>query len=371
MSIENSFDLPVPRDDVMREHIEASHRKTTLWWECRNTSPVLGIGLRRQNFPVSRANDFWPDIYHEPDFPCLVTEQIRLVNACAFGGDAAPTLAGNYGSRGTPMILSLFLGATPKFDDQTIWCDPIIGDIKDFAPSFDPQNPWLRRSLHLFQEQTRAISAGILPCIPGIGDCLTNLSGLRGVQDLLFDVIDAPREIHRIREIMIPAFVEAYQMFCAQYPAAVPGTATWLSWAPGTTYPVQCDFSTLLSPDMFKEFVLPEVEYLSDYIEYMCWHLDGPDELKHLDILLECPHIKAIQWLPGAGQPMPADEKWRPVIEKILKAGKAVTLGASSLEQARALVECYPHPGLCISCRDVLNEENVMRVEKYFGLNMW
>lgn len=68
----------------------------------------------------------------------------------------------------------------------------------------------------------------------------------------------------------------------------------------------------------FEKFVLYELEKLKDYLEYMVWHLDGPDEIKHLDILLSLPYIKAIQVVPGAGRPPCTSSLWLPNIEKIL-----------------------------------------------------
>ena len=32
-------------------------------------------------------------------------------------------------------------------------------------------------------------------------------------------------------------------------------------------YPLQCDFSAMISPDMFEEFVLPELRYHLSYLE--------------------------------------------------------------------------------------------------------
>ena len=42
------------------------------------------------------------------------------------------------------------------------------------------------------------------------------------------------------------------------------------------------------------------------------YHLDGPGAVVHLDALLEIPHMKAIQWVPGAGQPTAAG--WIPLM---------------------------------------------------------
>jgi len=371
MSTQNHFTLPIPSDAVLAERIKASRRKVARWWECKNTSPVLNLILNRPDFPTCQADRMWPTPEADPDFALLAAEQMRWVHHAAFGGDAIPHVAPNFGKRGTPMVLSFFLGAQPIFGPHTIWYDPIITDIRDFDPEFDPDNAWFKKNLALFEELAKASPQFILPDIPGIGDYLTNLSGLRGVQDLIYDVMDSPQEIRRIREKMVPIFAEVYGSFAKRYLNPEEGTQTWLVWAPGTTYPVQCDFSTMMNPAQFREHIMPELEFLSGHLEYMCWHLDGPDEIKHLDALLESPHIKTIQWVPGAGQPHDCEPQWRPMIEKILASGRGVILHAYNLEEARTLIETYPAKGLQIICWDTMNEENVGKVERYFGEKMW
>lgn len=50
-----------------------------------------------------------------------------------------------------------------------------------------------------------------------------------------------------------------------------------LLWSglPGRVAKLQCDFSAMISPDMFKEFVLPYLKKQCDYLDYSLCHLDG------------------------------------------------------------------------------------------------
>jgi hypothetical protein len=61
-----------------------------------------------------------------------------------------------------------------------------------------------------------------------------------------------------------------------------------------------------------------------DWLDYAVYHLDGPGAVPHLDLLLEIPSLRAIQWTPGAGQPpMP---HWLPMLRRIQSAGKGLFL---------------------------------------------
>lgn len=69
----------------------------------------------------------------------------------------------------------------------------------------------------------------------------------------------------------------------------------------GRGYPVQNDFSALISTSMHQEFFLEELLNEINYLDNSIYHLDGPDASKHLNIILEIPHLNAIEWVPGAG----------------------------------------------------------------------
>ena len=76
----------------------------------------------------------------------------------------------------------------------------------------------------------------------------------------------------------------------------------WVNlWFPGKGYPVQNDFTCLISASMYGEFFLEELVNEINYLDYSIYHLDGPDALKHLDMILEIPRLNAVQWVPGAG----------------------------------------------------------------------
>lgn len=372
MSAKDRFSLPVPDDFSMKAHIEQSQAKIAKWWNCENESPVLDLALWRTDFEKSDLNGFWPSPEATPDLKGLAKEQLRRIHANAYGGDAIPRLMPDYGGRGTPMVLSFFLGATPAFGPSTVWHERFISDLKEFKPKLEAGNAWFERQLELFALQTEAASLGVAPCLPGLGDYLTNLSCMRGVQELLYDLVDEPKEIHRIRELMVPAFLEAYKAFERLYRPETEGTFSWMTWAPGPNYPVQCDFSAMLGPEMFAEFVMPEIEYLSQHIRYMCWHLDGPGEITHLDALLACEHIKCVQIVSGHKNDI-LSPFWRDSIEKVIAAGKGlhISFWENSLERAKAFCDKYPAKGLYLHVNDKLDEGNVLKAKRFFGGGMW
>lgn len=85
---------------------------------------------------------------------------------------------------------------------------------------------------------------------------------------------------------------------------------------------VQCDFSALISPAHFEEFCLPEIQRQCAMLDTSIYHLDGPDAIRHLDMILEIKDLDAVQWVAGAGKP--GAKGWLPLLQRIQKAGKSV-----------------------------------------------
>lgn len=104
---------------------------------------------------------------------------------------------------------------------------------------------------------------------------------------------------------------------------AHPGYTSWTPiYSETPSYMLQCDFSYMISTDMFDEFVKPELAATCKKLANPFYHLDGVGQLKHLDSLLEIPELKGVQWVLGAGQP--GVSEWPEVYRKIRDAGKLI-----------------------------------------------
>ncbi len=111
---------------------------------------------------------------------------------------------------------------------------------------------------------------------------------------------------------------------------------------------------SLISPDMFEEFVLPELEFQTTKMPRSIYHLDGVGEIPHLDHLLNLKGLSAIQWSPGAGQAEVTDEQWFDMYRRIQKAGKCLVLLGVDPAKAENLLKKISSNGLFIStvCKD-------------------
>ncbi len=84
----------------------------------------------------------------------------------------------------------------------------------------------------------------------------------------------------------------------------------------------------MISPEMFRKYVMPALEEEIEYYDHSYFHLDGPGALKHLDDILSIRKLGILQWQPGEGER--PNFQWLDVLKKVQKAGKAVCVFGNS-----------------------------------------
>lgn len=156
--------------------------------------------------------------------------------------------------------------------------------------------------------------------IPDLGGVLDVAATLRGSENLLYDLYDAPEEVVRLAREIQAAWYEAYQDL-SEVLQDQPGNTNWSGLLSATpSYIIQCDFCYMISNPMFREFVLDTLKEDVKRLDHVIYHLDGIGELKHLDDILSIQELRAVQWVPGEGHPYGA--YWMEEYKKIQAAGK-------------------------------------------------
>jgi hypothetical protein len=119
--------------------------------------------------------------------------------------------------------------------------------------------------------------------------------------------------------------------------------AAFQIWGPGKTAKLQCDFSAMISPRMFRTFVVPCLSSQAEWLDYSLFHLDGTTCIQHLDALLEIKALNAIEWTPQAGRPGGGSSEWFPLYRRIKAGGKGIqAIGVEPDEVVPLLDELGP-----------------------------
>ena len=285
----------------------------------------------------------------------------------AFLAEAFPYLDTQIG----PGSLGTFLGAEPHFADTTVWYEPCIDDPDCFGPiRFDAKNRWFKIHMAVIEEGLRRANGRYLVGIPDLIENLDTLAAMRGTEPLLRDLIDRPGWVHdRLAEIN-EAYSEAFDLMYEQVRDEDGGNAfaSFRIWGPGKTAKLQCDFSCMISPRMFREFVRPYLSAQCDWLDYSLYHLDGVGAVQHVEALLEIESLKAIQWTAGAGKPGGGDPQWYDLYRRVKAGGKSIQAVGVSVDQVIPLIEAVGPQGtfIQVSGTDQASAEKLLQaVEQY------
>ena len=288
------------------------------------------------------------------DFNESIERIERYLNSTTFLGEAMPGFRPGFG----PDQMAGFCGAplvVSPDSTNTSWSQKIVDDWAIALPlTIEEGNvAWQRmKQYHKLAEQ---YTTG--KCLLYNIDMHSNidlLEGLRGAQKLLFDIIDTPELIERAMADARKLFFKVYNELWRYGDKDKLGSTSWLNlYSCGKYHPIQADFICMLNTQMVRRFVLPAIEEEVAFLDNACFHLDGPDALKHIDDILAIDRIGAFQWVPGACN-KPQIE-WPDVLKKIHAAGKATIIYAT-VDQIKAIHKQYP-PNLVVYDTTVKTEK--------------
>lgn len=266
--------------------------------------------------------------FHSPYTPedsaevIVANAQKSIENTLCYG-DAFPCFWPNFGPGLTTAMVDI-CGLHHSAD--TIWFEPKeMKQLKDISIKADLQNEWFVKIKEVTRLAVERFGLRAQVAFTDIGGNLDLLSACRTPNNLLMDLIDCPDQVKRVTWEFHEAWWSYYDALASIIETQQLGFTPWaLTWAPGRTYIMQCDFASMISPDMFKEFVVPEIQKTCQKLDYAFFHLDGPDMVPHIEHLINIEELACIQWQPGAGAP--SGDTWMDLVLKILEAGKRVQL---------------------------------------------
>lgn len=313
---------------------EQAMRRFAAWWQ----GAILDRAVATISFPKPEPERVpLPESHHatlrqrwmDADYQVALAEA-RIANT-VFAGDAVPIVHPNLG----PEVFSAFYGCPLEFGETTSWSRPILRswDEREVeALRLERGSEAFRVLLELTDALLEAgrgrFVVGYTDLHPG-GDAV---AAFRDPQQLCIDVLERPQQVRALVDRVTDDFLGVYDFYHDRLGAAGMPSTTWLhALSPGRMHVPSNDFSCMISSRDFERLFLPGIVRECRAMTHNIYHLDGPQALRHLDLLLEVKEIQAIQWVAGAHRDHWA--RWIDVYRRIRKAGRSfvVTVAAGDL----------------------------------------
>ena len=321
---------------MYREDMDEARQRLTTWWNGGDIGrPAMQITAPRpkhiEDIPGMPTPEGWITGYSIKNFDFRLNCALRAGIATYFLAEAAPAVSPDL----APNTLALFLGCPGIEVSGSVWCDPIFDKPEDARFVFDKQNKYWQFCERLTREQLRLGGTKFLTAFPDLIEGLDTLAAAYGTDKLLFALVERPEWVHDCLRQITDRYFQCYDILYDLIRDEVGGTHFW-AWAPGRMAKFQCDFSAMISPEMFGEFMVPVLTEMAERVGYCMYHWDGPGAIPHHDHLLSIPKLTMLQWTPGAGEPDTPDPKWWPLYHKTVEAGKTVIVSCHSVEDLKA-----------------------------------
>ena len=307
--------------DFSYDRWEKIKEDARLWWSGELKRPLIQLVLYGRDPgrpepatpPITRSV-----IYDLSISPEEVVDRWDYDLSCQeFMGDGFPHQWADLG----PGVAATFMGAKAEPAADTVWFHPEKQqEICDIQLQYDADNIWLNRIKEISRVAMERWEGLVQVSMTDLGGTVDILSTFRPGKDLLLDLYDHPDEVKRLTWDIHRMWWRSFDEINQALQPINPGYTAWASiYSEVPYYILQCDFCYMISPDMFDEFIKPELAETCRRLDNPFYHMDGVGQLPHLDSLLSIEKLAGIQWVPGDGKP--GITEWPEVYRKIRKAG--------------------------------------------------
>jgi hypothetical protein len=310
----------MPKLNFTAQEWERVEQDNMAWWAGELDRPLVNLAVT-DPLPTLDRFDFLTNYPVNMSVEEIVDRQETAIAATHYYGDAFPVWWINFGAG----MAAGFLGAgvnSVTDPSETVWFTPSEEvDICQLELRYDAENGWWKRVKALTAAAVERWQGQVAISPTDLGGNLDILASFRNTDGLLFDLIDHPQEVDRLVKDITGLWLRYYNELDAIIRPTCHGTTSWAPlWTSGRTYLLQSDFAYMISPAMYERFVLPDLTAICNELDYAFYHLDGKGQIPHLNMLLDLPRLRGIQWVSGDGQPTP--DQWLSLLKRIRDGGK-------------------------------------------------
>lgn len=328
--------------DMIKKRMEAFWNNEVL------DRPIVIVQCNKDNNnPFSNArpwkNETIKDWYLNPE--CILERNLDKFEKTYYAGDAVPIIFPNTGVGAlTKYLMPENLLDTHVHYANTVWYTPVLEDLDTFEIAFNEQNKAYQTELEIIKYLNEQSKGRYLVAQPDNCGCYDILGALRGNEQLMMDFLEDPEAVREAGNKVVDALIACEtQMLAAAAESCDGGSAQgWMStWSPGRHMQMQCDLSVMISHQMYEDFIVEELERVSNWLDHAIYHFDGIEQTRHLDLLLSIKKLNMIQWTHVDGQPSILENLH--TVHRIQEAGKGILMGVGASDLDTVLNNTSPY----------------------------
>ena len=280
-----------------------------------------------------------------------------------YNAETFPVFCPNLG----PEVYTAFYGVELEYKEVTSYAIPNLKDWSQMDQlKLDFNNPYFRKIEEMTHAALGRCKGKYLVGYTDLHPAFDCAAAFRDPQQLCMDLLLEPELVKKLIDISSRDFQLIFDHFDTILKKHAQPSVTWMEIPSfGKMHIPSCDFSAMISPEQFEEFILSVIQKEIKPMTHNIFHLDGKGVAKHVDHILAMPEINAIQWVQGVGDDFPIMQ-WVPFIKKIQNAGKSVVVDVQVIELEDFIGAMDPTGLLlCIAAEPEIQKDIIKRIERW------
>lgn len=223
-------------------------------------------------------------------------------------------------------------------------------------PAFSPRHPLVRMLEDCYLEIAAYIGRRSGLNAPMTLDPLSTLYSLEGGMSFLEQMVTRPNVILKRNCELIQVYLDFYDYFYKLLITLGYGeTGSWFNLCiPGKFEGVRCDFSVMLSNDMFGKFVIPQLSEICGHMDHSLFNMSTIRHIRFLDQLADIQGLDGVFWNPEPWLAESAESV--AAMHQIREAGMCLAVVCYSAEFAAYITRKLGPDGLFLMFADDFSE---------------
>jgi len=243
--------------------------------------------------------------------------------------------------------MEAFFGCDIIAQEESFTAMPFIKDTSELDKlKFDMENPWVKKffefTIKLNKLSNERFPVGA-PILRGQGD---TMGALLGQAEFIYAMYEEEELVRRSLDKITTSFLQIYSELHKQVTVKNKALGFYHIYTPTEGLWFQDDIGALLSPEFYRNFILPNEKIICSEYEYNLVHLH-PSAFHLLNDILSNDELKAVQINKDLAGP--SIKEMLPQMEKVFLSGRPLVIwGDLSIEDIRLCYSSFDElsPGL-------------------------